>query len=91
MRRPTVRIVPTISSDSSCSSDTLGGWPVSPQFFRVMREYRNGSRALTDYSDEDTHSMTESEYDNRIKCQNRSIKCGFFSFFVLILIAIGMA
>ncbi len=53
MRRPTVRIVPTISSDSSCSSDTLGGEPVTPQFLRVMREYRNGS--LVDYSDEDTH------------------------------------
>ena len=86
-----MRIVPTISSDSSCSSDTLGGDPVSPQFFRVMREYRNGSRALTDYSDEDTHSMTESEYDNRIKCQNRSIKCASCSCFLAIIAALSMA
>ena len=89
MRRSTVRIVPTISSDSSCSSDTLGGEPVTPQFLRVMREYRNGS--LVDYSDEDTHSMTESEYNNRIKCQNRSIKCVSCSCFLAIIAALSMA
>jgi hypothetical protein len=92
MRRPTVRIVPTISSDSSCSScssDTLGGWPVTPQFLRVMREYnRNGSFALRDYSYEED---TTSELDVDIKCQNRCIKCGCFSIFGVILVAIGMA
>ena len=89
MRRPTVRIVPTISSDSSCSSDTLGGEPVTPQFLRVMREYRNVSSV--DYSDEDTHSMTESEYNNRIKCQNRSIKCVSCSCFLAIIAGLSMA
>ena len=84
-----MRIVPTISSDSSCSSDTLGGEPVTPQFLRVMREYRNVSSV--DYSDEDTHSMTESEYNNRIKCQNRSIKCVSCSCFLAIIAGLSMA
>ena len=85
--RKTLRIVPTVSSDSDSSafSEFLGGDPVTPQFQRFMRDYpaacrRAGvggvpSSPYACHSDISTQSETSVQYNMRIRRQNKCIKC----------------
>lgn len=84
--RKTLRIVPTISSDSDCSafSSELGGEPVSSPFFRIMREYvanRDVLGSPYSYSSDgevitpiSTRSETTDQYNMRMKRQNNCVK-----------------
>ena len=87
-----MRIVPTISD----SSEVLGGDPVTPQFFRAMRDLESGY--FPEYSASDSsqdlpsqRSITESEYEREIECKNRLTKCGMCSCFLAIIGVLSMA
>ena len=106
MIRPNVRIVPTISSDTDNSSEYLSGTPGTPQFIRAMRYYNekrntlqfcNNKKPLQKYDSQESvsqksvPSITQSEYEERIKRQNKCVKCCFSSCFMGFLVALGMA
>jgi len=57
-----------------------------------MRDYNDRRKTLQNYnSPESVRSMTESKYEERIKCQNKCVKCDIFSCFIGFIAALGIA
>ncbi len=86
--RSRLKVIPYDSSDSSDSSDSMyRASPGTPQFHRVMRDYIRHSRnhpyginikkePSSPDSQTSTRSMTYSEYERKIKCENNCVKKG---------------
>ena len=94
MVRSTLRIIPTCDDSSDSDSSTLSGTPITPQFFRVMREYRNNGppppRRQTYIvplsPQQSARSISSFEENQRIKCQNKwLLRCPFLCIFSVFL------